>query len=93
MGVRLALGATPRSLIVLTMRRTLTPTVAGISIGLIATRWFARLAEAQLYDVDARDSVTLAATVVTVALAALVASYLPARRASRIDPMAVLRME
>ena len=43
--------------------------------------------------VDARDPATLATTVVTVALAALVASYLPARRASRIDPMGVLRME
>jgi ABC-type antimicrobial peptide transport system permease subunit len=61
--------------------------------GLLATQWFGRIAEAQLFEVNARDPVTLTAAAITVAAAALVAAYLPARHATRVDPIEVLRAE
>jgi putative ABC transport system permease protein len=93
MGIRMAIGATPRSLVRLMLANALAPTLIGTSLGLLATRWLSRLAEAQLYDVDTRDPATLAAAVIAVTLAALLAAYLPARQAARIDPMTVLRRD
>ncbi len=93
MGIRMAMGATARSLVGLMIRQTVTPVIAGAIAGLIATRWASRLAEAQLFAMDTRDPVTLAAAVATVLAAALLAAYLPARRASRVDPVVVLRAE
>jgi putative ABC transport system permease protein len=93
MGVRLAIGAPPRSLVQLVVRQALTPVVIGMLIGLLATQWLRPIVEAQLYEVNARDPVTLAAAAVTVAAAAFLAAYLPARHASRVDPIAVLRAE
>ena len=93
LGIRMAIGATPASLIGLTLAKALAPTLAGVALGLLATRWLGRLAEAQLYEVDTGDPATLALAVAAVTVAALLAAYLPARRAARIDPMAVLRRE
>jgi predicted permease len=93
MGVRLAIGAPPRSLIELMVRQVVPPMVLGMFIGLVATQWLRRIAEAQLYDVNARDPFTLAAAAITVSAAALLAAYLPARHASRVDPIVVLRTE
>ncbi len=93
MGIRLAIGASPRRLIALMVRQALTPVMIGLVLGVVATRWAARLAEAQLFDVTARDPLTLVAAAITVTAAALLAAYLPARRASRIDPVVVLRAE
>ena len=59
----------------------------------MATQLLKRIAEAQLYDVDVRNPATLVAAAVTVLSAALLASYVPARRASRTDPAMVLRAE
>jgi ABC-type lipoprotein release transport system permease subunit len=75
------------------VRQALAPVAVGVGIGLLATRWAGRLAEAQLFQVKAGDPDTLAAAAVTVGLAALLAAYIPARRASRVDPMVVLRGE
>jgi len=93
MGVRLALGASPRSLVSLVLRQAFTPVAVGILAGLLATQWLKRVAEAQLFGVNARDPLTLAAAVVAVAAAAFVAAYLPARHATRVDPIDVLRVE
>jgi putative ABC transport system permease protein len=93
MGVRLALGAPPRSLVSLVLRQAVAPVTMGILAGLVTTLWLRRIAEAQLFDVNARDPLTLAATAVTVAAAAFAAAYLPARHASRVDPIDVLRAE
>jgi putative ABC transport system permease protein len=93
MGVRLALGASPRSLVRLVVRQAITPVGVGILAGLAAAQWLRRVAEAQLFDVDARDPATLVAAVAIVAAAAVVAAYLPARRTTRIDPIDVLRTE
>lgn len=93
MGVRLAIGATPHSLVALMVKQTLMPVVAGLVIGLVATNWLARLAEAQLFAVDARDLAARAIAAAIVVAAALLAAYLPARRAGRLDPVVVLRAE
>lgn len=58
-------------------------------MGVVATQLLRRIAEAQRFEVNARDPATLAVAAITVALAALVAAYLPARHASRVDPIVV----
>lgn len=93
MGVRLALGAHPRSLVKLVVRQALAPVAIGIAAGIAATLWLQHVAEAQLINVNARDPLTLLAAVATVAVAALVAAYLPARHVTRVDPIRVLRAE
>ena len=93
MGVRLAIGASPNSILRLVVRQALTPVVLGLFSGLVATQMLKRIAEAQLYEVDVRNPATLVVAAVTVLSAALLAAYLPARRASRTDPATVLRAE
>jgi predicted permease len=93
MGVRLALGAPPRSLVRLVVRQAVSPVAIGLVAGLVAAQWLRRVAEAHLFEVNARDPVTLALAAATVAAAALVAAYLPARHATRVDPIGVLRAE
>jgi ABC-type antimicrobial peptide transport system permease subunit len=93
MGVRLAIGAAPQSLVRLVTRQAVTPVVVGMCLGLVGTQWLKRIAEAQLYDVDARDPVTLSAAAIVVVSSALLAAYIPARRASQVDPIVVLRAE
>jgi ABC-type antimicrobial peptide transport system permease subunit len=75
------------------VRQALTPVIAGIFAGVIATQWLRRIAESQLFEVNTRDPLTLTAAVITVAVAALVAAYLPARHVTRVDPIRVLRAE
>jgi hypothetical protein len=93
MGVRLAIGAAPRSLVRLVVGQTIVPVVLGLAGGLVLIHWARGLAEAQLYQVDTRDPWTLATAAAAVLIAALLAAYLPARRATRIDPVAVLRAD
>lgn len=93
LGIRLAIGASPRSLVFLTMRQMLWPVALGLIAGLAATRLLARLAEAQLFKVDTRDPSTLAIASVVVLISAMLAAYLPARRAERVDPIVALRTE
>ena len=73
------------------MRYALAPVAVGLAAGLVATRALARLAEAQLFEVETSDSATLAATAFTVLLSAAVAAWVPARRAAGIDPISTLR--
>jgi putative ABC transport system permease protein len=93
MGIRLAIGASPGSLVRLIIRQTIVPAGIGVMGGLIATRWLARLAEAQLFKVDTRDPWTIALAATTVIAAAFVAAYIPARRGVRVDPVVVLRAD
>jgi putative ABC transport system permease protein len=93
MGVRLAIGASPGSIVRLVVGQALAPVVAGLCVGLIATQWLKPVAEAQLYAVDVRDAASLVIAGVAVLSATVFAAYLPARRASRTDPAAVLRAE
>jgi putative ABC transport system permease protein len=92
-GIRLALGATPPSLVRLMVGQSLVPVGAGLALGVVATRWLARLAEAQLFEVQTHDPLTLGGAAATVMAAAFLAAYLAARQASRTDPTVVLRAE
>jgi hypothetical protein len=93
MGVRLALGATPKALVRSMVRQSLTPVAAGLVFGFVGTQWLAPLAEAQFQGIDTHDPIALGLAATTVLAAAVAAAYLPARRAGGVDPMAVLREE
>ena len=92
-GVRMALGAQRGQVLKMVLRQSLILVVVGIVIGLPATLGATRLIAARLYGVGAADPATVtAATVLMIAVAAL-AGFLPAYRASRVDPMVALRYE
>jgi putative ABC transport system permease protein len=93
MGIRLALGAAPRSLVTLMMKQALIPLAGGLLIGLLVMLWGKQIVEAQLYQVETRDPVMLAIAILTIVAVAVIAAYLPARRASRVDPIVVLKAE
>jgi len=92
-GLRIALGATRRDAVWLVVRDALLIVAAGIVLALPAVGALRRLVEAQLFDVTAFDGPTIAITSAGLALVALTAATLPAWRASRTDPNAVLREE
>ena len=92
LGIRIAIGAAPGRVLRHALSHALIPTVAGIGVGVLATRLLADLAASQLYEVETSDPITLLAAGLAVAVAAAMAAWLPARRAARIDPMSVLRM-
>jgi len=91
--VRLALGADPRHVLALVLGRGVRLTVIGAAGGLLAAVAVARLLEGLLFAVKPRDPMTFAGVTVLLFVAALVASYLPARRATRLDPVVALRQE
>jgi putative ABC transport system permease protein len=93
MGVRLAIGATPRSVVMLVVRQSLLPVAIGGIGGVVAAKLLGKLAEAQLFDVKTSDPRTLAVSAATVIVAALAAAYWPARRAGSVNPITVLRAE
>ena len=93
LGIRLALGAEPRNIRWLVMRETLQLVVLGMLIGLSAALAATRLIASLLFGLTPTDPLTIAlASLLLLAVAAL-AGYLPARRASRVDPMTALRCE
>jgi putative ABC transport system permease protein len=92
-GIRMALGAHQRSVIQLMMRRSLKLIVLGCGVGLSGALLSTRLLQHLLFEVSPTDPTTLAAVVTILVAAALGASYVPARRASLVDPMEVLREE
>jgi predicted permease len=93
LGVRLALGAVPRRLRAMVLRQVGAMAAIGCAVGLAAAAALVGAAQAMLYGVSSYDPVAFAAAVVVLAVVALAAGYLPARRASRIAPMAALRYE
>jgi predicted permease len=92
-GIRLALGAEPREVRRLFVRRGLIVGGIGLAIGLGGALGFSRLMESLLFGVSPLDPVTFAAMAVLLAAAAVLASYLPARRAAAVDPVETLRAE
>jgi ABC-type antimicrobial peptide transport system permease subunit len=92
-GIRMALGATQRGILGLVVRQGMTLALSGVTIGLIAAFALTRLMRSLLFGVNATDPFTFAAIAFLLALIALVASYVPAHRAARIDPMISLRCE
>lgn len=93
MGVRLALGAHPRSLVTLVVWQAIAPLVAGLGLGLVVAMWLRGAAEARLFKFNAQDPVSMGIAVLVMLAVGLLAAYLPARHASRVDPMVVLRAE
>lgn len=93
LGVRLALGATPRDLLLLVVRQGMSVAAAGMVLGLAGAFVLTRFMRALLFGVQASDPVTFVSIALTLALVALVACYVPARRAASIDPMISLRAD
>jgi predicted permease len=92
-GVRIALGARPGSVIRLMLRDLALPLAVGISLGLGASLAAGRLVTSLLYGVRPNDPAQLAVAALILSAAAALAGYLPARRAARLDPMIALREE
>ncbi len=90
-GIRMALGASPGSVRLMVIRATLRLALAGIGLGVLVSLAVTRLIATLLFGIAPADPLTFAATVLVLASVALVAGYLPARRASRIEPMSALR--
>jgi putative ABC transport system permease protein len=92
-GIRQALGADRTSVLRLVIAQSMRVVVLGLVLGLAASLALARVLRAQLYEISVFDPVTLAGVVVLLASAALVACWLPARRATKVDPVQALRAE
>jgi putative ABC transport system permease protein len=91
--VRMALGAQARDVLKLVLRRAMHVAVIGITVGVLAALGLTRLIGALLYDVQPHDPITFVAVALLLGLVALLACYLPARRASRVDAAIGLRGE
>jgi predicted permease len=92
-GVRMALGAQPSSVLSLVLGNGMLLVGIGLAVGLVVSFFVAGAMAALIVGVNPHDPLTFAATPVLLAIIALVASYVPARRATRIDPLLALRTE
>ncbi len=93
LGIRMALGARRQDVLSLVLGRGLVLTLAGISAGVALSLALMRLLGSFLYGVSTTDSATYAAASILLAAVALLATYIPARRATKVDPMVALRYE
>jgi len=93
LGVRMALGSTPAGVLRLVIGDGMRVTTIGIVIGVAAAVFGTRYLQTLLFGVTPTDRATYAAMIAALAVVALLASFLPARRAARVDPMTALRTE
>ena len=92
-GVRIALGARAPDVLGLILRKGIAPMAAGALIGLVGARALSRILSSLLYGVEATDPLTFAVVPVLIAALGLLAVYVPARRATRVDPRVALLSE
>jgi len=85
------MGAQRRDILHLVLRHGMGLTLIGVACGLVASLLLTRLIASLLYDIRTTDPVAFCGAALMLSVAALLASYLPARRAARVDPMEVLR--
>ena len=93
LGIRMALGAQKMDVLKLILVKGLVLVAWGSAIGLVASYWLSRLIANQLYGVSPSDPATLVSVAVLLGAVALLASYIPARRATKVDPLIALRYE
>jgi len=93
MGIRLSLGAGPRDILKLVVGQGMRLALLGVAIGVIASLALTRLLSTLLFGVRSTDPIAFTAAAAVLLLTALVACYVPARRATRVDPIIVLRYE
>jgi putative ABC transport system permease protein len=92
-GIRMALGAHPRDVLRLVVGNGMWLAVVGVVLGLAASYWLTRLMDTMLFGVSATDKTTFAAVAFVLVLVAFIATWIPARRAARVDPLVALRYE
>jgi putative ABC transport system permease protein len=93
MGIRMALGAQPRDVLKLIIRQAMLLALGGVAIGLLASLALTRLMKSLLFDVGVKDPLTFAVIALLMSLIALIACLIPARRATKVDPLVALRYE
>ena len=92
-GIRMAMGAQRRDMLLFILRRGVRLTLIGVAIGLPAAWVVTRVMSSLLYGVSPRDPLTFIGMTLLLVTTALLASYIPARRATKVDPMVPLRYE
>jgi putative ABC transport system permease protein len=92
-GIRMALGAQPASVLKLVVRQAMVLVLIGVGIGLAASFALTRVMASLLYEVSTTDPATFALVALVLALVALIASFIPARKATRVNPLVALRHE
>ena len=92
-GIRMALGAEPGAVVRMVVRRSLVPIVIGLGVGITGALFTSSLLSALLYEVKPHDPAVLGMIALLLGTSALVASFIPARRAASVDPIRVLKQE
>jgi predicted permease len=92
-GIRMALGAARRAVLLMVLQEVALLSVIGVAVGLPSGYGLGRIVETQLFGLTARDPLTYAVATSTLLLAAFLAGFIPARRATKVDPMVALRYE